>query len=179
MRFLRLMELRCSKASIQYSSGFFFLIKSDIRWHRSCHAPCRGSTMKIALPVCGNRISTVFDAADELLTIENNPGVAPVQSRTFWREDTLIARTARIKELGAQILICGALSGVVKRMLEAAGIRVIPFIRGTVDDVFDAFCNGKLSDKRFFLPGCAPCGGQGGQNRRHHGHCKTGGKGRP
>ena len=135
--------------------------------------------MKIAIPVCGNRVSTVFDAAEELLMIENNPGAAPVQSRTFWREDTLIARAARIRELGAQVLICGALSEVVKRMLEAAGIRVIPFIRGTADEVFEAFCKGKLSRERFFLPGCAPCEGQGEHHRRHHGHCKTGGKGRP
>jgi predicted Fe-Mo cluster-binding NifX family protein len=134
--------------------------------------------MKIALTVCGNRVSTVFDSADELLMIENNPGVAPVQSRTSWKEDTLIARTARIKELGAQVLICGALSGVVKRMLEAAGIRVISFVRGTVDEVFEAFCSGNLSSERFFLPGCAPCDGQGEQRRRHRGHCKTGGKGR-
>jgi predicted Fe-Mo cluster-binding NifX family protein len=133
--------------------------------------------MKIALTVYGNRVSTVFDAADELLMIENNPGVAPVQSRVFWKEDTLFARIARIKELGAHVLICGALSEVVKRMLEAAGIRVIPFIRGTVDDVFEAFCKGKLSSERFFLPGCAPCERQGERRRRQGAHCKTGGKG--
>jgi predicted Fe-Mo cluster-binding NifX family protein len=113
--------------------------------------------MKIAIPVCGNRVSTVFDTADELLMIETRTGVAPEQSRAFWREDTLIDRTARIRELGVQVLICGALSGAVSRMLEAAGVRVIPFIRGTVDEVFDAFCNGKLKGSHFFLPGCAPC----------------------
>jgi predicted Fe-Mo cluster-binding NifX family protein len=128
--------------------------------------------MKIAIPVCGNRLSTVFDAADELLTVETGPGVAPEQSRSRWKEDTVIARTAHIRESGVQVLICGALSGSVARMLNAAGIRVIPFLRGTVDEVLDAFCNGTLSGRHFFLPGCTPCEGQGRQRRRLRGGCK-------
>ncbi len=127
--------------------------------------------MKIAMPVCGNRLSTVFDTADELLMLETGPGVAPEQSRARWKEDTVIARTAQIKESGVQVLICGALSGSVARMLNAAGVRVIPFIRGTVDEVLEAFCNGTLSGKHFFLPGCTPCEGQG-RRRRLRGGCK-------
>jgi predicted Fe-Mo cluster-binding NifX family protein len=128
--------------------------------------------MKIAIPVCGNRLSTVFDAADELLTVETRPGVAPEQSRAHWKKDSVIARTAHIRESGVQVLICGALSGSVARMLSAAGIRVIPFIRGNVDEVLDAFCNGTLSGRHFFLPGCTPCEGQGRQRRRLRGRCK-------
>lgn len=129
--------------------------------------------MKIAIPVCGNRVSTVFDAADELLMIDNTPGDSPDLSRAHWREDTMIARTTQIRELGVQVLICGALSGAVECMLNAAGVQVIPFIRGTVDEVFDAFCNGNLRGRRFFLPGCAPCEGQGQQRRRRRGLHKT------
>jgi predicted Fe-Mo cluster-binding NifX family protein len=127
--------------------------------------------MKIAMPVCGNRLSTVFDAADELLMVETGPGVTPGQSRSRWKEDTLIARTAQIRESDVQILICGALSGSVARMLNAAGIRVIPFIRGTVDEILEAFCNETLSGRHFFLPGCTPCEGQG-RRRRLRGGCK-------
>ena len=127
--------------------------------------------MKVAIPVCGNRVSTVFDAADELLMVETGPGVAPEQSRTQWKADTVISRAAHIRESGVQVLICGALSGSVARMLNAAGIRVIPFIRGTVDEVLDAFSNGTLSGRHFFLPGCAPCEGQG-RRRRLRGGCK-------
>ena len=135
--------------------------------------------MKIAISVCGNRVSTVFDAADELLMIDNTPGVSPEPSRAFWKENSLIGKTTQIRELGVQVLICGALSGAVARMLEAAGVQVIPFIRGTVDEVFDAFCNGKLKGSHFFLPGCAPCEGQGPQRRRRHGSGRTGGEEKP
>ena len=127
--------------------------------------------MKIAMPVCGNRLSTVFDTADELLMVETGPGVVPEQSRARWKADTVIARTVHIKESGVQVLICGALSGSVARMLNAAGIRVIPFIRGTVDEVLEAFCNETLSGRHFFLPGCTPCEGQG-RRRRLRGGCK-------
>jgi predicted Fe-Mo cluster-binding NifX family protein len=135
--------------------------------------------MKVAIPVCGNRVSTVFDAADELLMIETVSGELPEQSRERWKADTPMARIVQIREAGVQVLICGALSGSVERMLNAAGIRVIPFIRGTDGEVFDAFCNGTLSGRRFFLPGCArPCEGQGRQRRRMRGDCKRGGSGK-
>lgn len=130
--------------------------------------------MKIAIPVCGERVSTVFDAADELLTIEIRSGVAPEPSRTAWRDDSLIDRTAMIRESGVKLLICGALSKAAERMLEAAGIQVISFIRGTVDEVFEAYCSGHLKESHYFLPGCAPCEGQGRQRRRRGG-CKNGG----
>ena len=130
--------------------------------------------MKIAMPVCGNRLSTVFDAADELLMIETVPGVTSEQSRAHWKEDNVIARTAYIRESGVQVLICGAMSRSVARMLNVAGIRVIPFIRGTVDEVLEAFCNGTLSGRHFFLPGCTPCEWQG-RRRLLRGGCKRGG----
>ena len=105
--------------------------------------------MKIAIPVCDNRLSTVFDAADELLLIETGPGVELKRSRAAWRAETAIGRTARIRELGVQVLICGALSGAVERMLEAAGIWVIPFIGEPWDEVIGAFCSGNLRGRRF------------------------------
>ncbi len=135
--------------------------------------------MKIAMPVCGNRVSTVFDAADELLIIDNTTGASPELSRIHWSDDTLIARTTQIRELGVQVLICGALSDTVERMLNAAGVQVIPFIRGTADEVFEAFRNGRLQEKRFYLPGCIPCEGQEQQRRNLCGFRKEGTKNKP
>ena len=125
--------------------------------------------MKIAIPVCENRVSTVFDAADVLLLIETGPGDAEKRSSVAWEGESAIGRTARIREMGVQVLICGALSGAVERMLEAAGIQVISFVRGGVDEVFEAFRSGTLRERHFFMPGCAPCKGKGKQRRRRHG----------
>ena len=137
---------------------------------------CSGVCMKIAIPVSGNRVSTVFDAADELLLIETGPGNAQQRSRSVWVGENAVGRIARIREMEAHILICGAMSAAVERMLEAAGVRVISFVRGTVDEVLDAFHNGKLGEGRFFLPGCAPC--EGWEQQRHRqGPGRTGGGG--
>ncbi len=131
--------------------------------------------MRIAIPVSGNRVSTVFDAADELLLVETGLQNVQQRSRTAWVGENAIGRTARIREMGVQVLICGAMSGAVERMLEAAGVRVISFVRGTVDEVLEAFCSGQIGERRFFMPGCAPCEGWGQQRRRRRGPCKAGG----
>lgn len=132
--------------------------------------------MRIAIPVSGNRISTVFEAADELLLIETGAEKAQQRSRIAWVGENAIGRTVRIREMGVQVLICGAMSGAVEYMLEAAGVRVISFVRGTVDEILGAFRSGKLGEKRFFLPGCAPCEGWE-QQRRRQGPGRTGGRG--
>jgi len=113
--------------------------------------------MKIAIPVCGDRVSTVLDAADEFLIIEDGTRGAWIQTKASWKEDTPIGRILQLRDLGIQVLICGAVVRPMARMLETAGIRVIAYVRGTADEVFEAFHNGDLDSRRFFLPGCAPC----------------------
>jgi predicted Fe-Mo cluster-binding NifX family protein len=127
--------------------------------------------MKIALPLCGNRLSTVFDAADELLIVETRPGAEEEHSRMHWGADSAIARIAQLRESGVQILICGALSGPLECMLSAAGIRVIPFVRGTDSEILDAFRSGTLKERQFYLPGCAPCTGRVRRGRYRGGGC--------
>lgn len=134
--------------------------------------------MKIALPVCGNRVATVFDAADELLMVESGPDAESEQTRMRWHADSAIARIAQLKESGVQILICGALSRPLEHILSAAGIRVIPFIRGTDNEILNAFRNGTLTERQFYLPGCAPCAGRGRQGRYRGGGCRQKGWGK-
>ncbi|MDD5170056.1 MAG: NifB/NifX family molybdenum-iron cluster-binding protein [Syntrophales bacterium] len=112
--------------------------------------------MKIAIPVQGNHVATVFDAADDILIIEKGLGSAMDASRLSFAKDTNIDKVAFLKEQGVDILLCGALSGFMRRMIEAAGIRVTPFIRGPVEEVVEAFLCSKLDDRRFLMPGCCP-----------------------
>ena len=112
--------------------------------------------MRIAIPVLGDRISTVFDTADELVIIEHRPGDSPIRSRTPCLQNAMMARTAQFRTLQVDILICGAIARPMRNRIEAAGIRVISFIRGSVDDVYDAFCRGELAERQYILPGCRP-----------------------
>jgi len=112
--------------------------------------------MKIAIPVQGDHVATVFEAAEDLLLIEKRAGPAADLSRVPFTKNTNIDKVAFLKERNVDVLICGALSGFMRRMIESAGIRVTPFIRGPVEDVVDAFLRGKLEDPQFFMPGCCP-----------------------
>jgi predicted Fe-Mo cluster-binding NifX family protein len=124
-------------------------------WKLKRHA-AEGDDMKIAIPVQGDHVATVFDAADDLLMIDKGPGPAMDSSRQSFTMDINIDKVAFLKEWDVDVLICGALSGFMRRMIEAAGIRVTSFIRGPVEEVVDAFFRGKLEERQFFMPGCCP-----------------------
>jgi predicted Fe-Mo cluster-binding NifX family protein len=133
--------------------------------------------MKIAIPVQGDHVATVFDGADEFLMFETQPGEAVAPFRISCAEDTCISKVSFLKNRGVDILICGALSGFIRRMIEAADIRIFPFVRGTAEEVVEAFCSGALDDRRFFLPGCCPASFPVLRRRRWRGsHMNKGGK---
>lgn len=110
--------------------------------------------MKVIVPYWQGRISPLFDAAGIVLLveIENN---REVRRMTYsLHSDDVLQRVRQTLGLGADILICGAISGPLERMLRATGLEVIPNICGSVDDVLNAYVRGTLFDTQFLLPGC-------------------------
>ena len=65
-------------------------------------------------------------------------------------------RIQRLKDVGVDILICGAVSQPVAAAVQVAGIHLIPFIAGPVVDVLKAYLEGMLTTPAFQMPGC--CG---------------------
>ena len=110
--------------------------------------------MKIAIPHWQNRISPVFDASKHLLLItvhagkENDRKQLMLSSYDFW------LRTKTLSHYGVGIVICGAISHSLETVLLSAGIRVIGFVCGRVEDVTQAFLYGQLDDAGFRMPGC-------------------------
>jgi len=111
--------------------------------------------MKIAIPTWNHHVSTVCDFSDRLLIVTVESGHTTDRTLVPFLERTTLEKAARLQKLGIQILLCGAVSKPLQRMLVASGIRVIPFLRGTVDDALEAYLKGYLSDPRFNLPGCS------------------------
>lgn len=126
--------------------------------------------MRIAVPVWRDRISPVFDVAGSLLLVDLREGTPALRSDAILQEEDPDSRTARLGELGVDVLICGAISRPLESMLAAAGIKVIARVCGGVDDVLDAYRSGRLGDRAFAMPGC--CG-----RRRGFGHGRRCGKG--
>ncbi|MBN1766689.1 MAG: NifB/NifX family molybdenum-iron cluster-binding protein, partial [Sedimentisphaerales bacterium] len=112
--------------------------------------------MKIAVPQWQGRISPVLDVASNVLLVYIE------DHRELQRQqDTLVptdpwARAQAIRQMGADVLICGAVSWPLETALRSAGIQVISNICGPVEEVLAAFCNGQLDEKEFMMPGC--CG---------------------
>ena len=110
--------------------------------------------MKTALTVWENRISPVFDSACKFLLVDiENKAVISRHSEKFYSE-TPSHRAKRLFDLGIMVLICGAISESPANMIEAHGIKLIPFITGSVDDVLNAYIKGNLTTPIFLMPGC-------------------------
>jgi predicted Fe-Mo cluster-binding NifX family protein len=112
-------------------------------------------TMKMALTVWGNRISPVFDAAHMLLVVEvENTKIISRRYEPFYPE--LPTRLAvRLAEMNVAILICGAISEMPANILEANGIKLIPFITGDAGEVIDAYVKNVPFMPAFLMPGCS------------------------
>lgn len=123
--------------------------------------------MKIALSIFKDSISTVFDAADQLLILDADE--AKGQKRTMIKLNTTDAagRATQLKEKGIEILICGAISRPLEASISSSGIVVYPFVRGAVEEIILAYQNGQLSSGNFALPGCLrrECAGNRRRNR--------------
>lgn len=52
------------------------------------------------------------------------------------------------------LVICGAVSEQPAAMLEAAGIRLLPFVAGDVRQVLERYVQGRALDSEFRMPGC-------------------------
>jgi len=111
--------------------------------------------MRIAIPVWNENISPVFDTAARVLVLHYKGSQEISRTETFLEGQDLYSRCHRLKTLEVDTLICGAISKCYYMMLcKSAGIRVIPWISGTVTEVLDAFMSGTLMDTKFLMPGC-------------------------
>jgi predicted Fe-Mo cluster-binding NifX family protein len=131
---------------------------------------------RIAIPTWNGTVSPVFDTASRLLVVEADEGRECSRFETDITENFLPSKTMRLTGLAVDTLICGAVSRPLAYMITTAGIKLIPWISGQVEDVLQAFLQGNLFDLRFIMPGCAgPWGkGPGGRHGRGMGRRRRG-----
>ncbi len=128
--------------------------------------------MKIAVPVWNDSVSNVFDFAGKLLLVEFDNGKEVSRSEIPLRVQSLPERAGGLKQLGVNVLLCGAISRALANMVTASGIEVLPYVTGRVDDILQAYLTGQLIHPRFTMPGCWPGA------RKGFGRCRRGGRGR-
>jgi predicted Fe-Mo cluster-binding NifX family protein len=111
--------------------------------------------MRLAIAVWNGRVSPVFDTAAQVLMVDLDEARERSRRAEALSETSPAWRVRRLVELGVELLICGALSRPLATMLAGAGIRVLPWTAGPVDDVLAAYLAGKLPHPQWTLPGCA------------------------
>ncbi|MBW1714368.1 MAG: dinitrogenase iron-molybdenum cofactor biosynthesis protein [Deltaproteobacteria bacterium] len=131
--------------------------------------------MKIAIPTWNGRVSPVFDAASRLVVVEVGEEGEYSRFETDISEYFPPSKTMRLTGLGVDTLICGAISKPLANMVTTAGINLIAWISGQVEDVLHAFLQGNLFDVQFMMPGRPGQWGKGppgpgtGRGRRRRG----------
>ncbi|MCD6117561.1 NifB/NifX family molybdenum-iron cluster-binding protein [bacterium] len=109
--------------------------------------------MKIAITTWENRISPVFDTSRHLRIVElSNNGINSHIENIA--SNMPYGKTECIKQLGIDVLICGAITKKLYTDIINAGIKIVPFVCGNVDDVLNEYLNKDSLDGKFLMPGC-------------------------
>jgi len=125
--------------------------------------------MKIAIPVWKGYVSSAFDFAHRLLLVDLVNGRETGRSEISLPPESIPERANRLKTLGVEVLICGAISRSLTSLVAASGIIVLPYVIGPVDEILKAYITGRLGQPQFILPGFWP-GARKGFGRWRRGH---------
>ena len=90
--------------------------------------------MRIAIPVCEGGISPVFDVAKHMILVDVESGQETTRTEVSLENSDPDSIAQRIVDLGADTLICGAISLPLESYLLSTGVDVIPLIDTPLDD---------------------------------------------
>jgi len=122
--------------------------------------------MKIAIPIWNGRVSSAFDFAHKLLLVDIEYGREAGRVEISMLPESNPEKANRLKALGVEVLICGAISRSLASQVQACGVKVLPYVVGQVDEILKAYLTGKLIEPQFALPGCWPGARKGFRRRR-------------
>jgi predicted Fe-Mo cluster-binding NifX family protein len=116
--------------------------------------------MKTAFATWDNRIAPVFDIARQIHLVEAESGRIVAETEEVLADDMPVQKALRLAELGADTLVCGAISRLLQDMVASYGIRVIPFVAGDLREIIQAWLSDNLEHDVFAMPGCCGRGGR-------------------
>jgi predicted Fe-Mo cluster-binding NifX family protein len=102
-------------------------------------------TCRIAIPVFGARVSSRLDCSESVLLISVEEGQAVRREESRWMHLNQLGRMDLLVREGVEVLICGGLTEVCENFLRDTGIKVIPWVRGEVDEVLSQYLGGTLA----------------------------------
>jgi len=112
--------------------------------------------MKVAIAVWEDRVSSVLDFSQRLVVVALEAGRETGRTEIDLREHSAFVKLARLRDLGIDVVICGAVSQPLACAFQGCGIQLLPYVTGTVDEVLKAYRAGQLSRPQYALPGWWP-----------------------
>ena len=127
--------------------------------------------MRIAIPVWNDCVSSAFDFAHRLLLIDIQDSSETKRSEISLDPELISQRATRLKTLGVEVLICGAISRSLASLVAVSGIVVLPYVLGPVDEILKAYLIDQLDQPKFAMP----CSWPGARKNFRRGHrCRRG-----
>lgn len=117
------------------------------------------------MPVAGTRVSPLFDVARTVLLADIEGGEFKNRSSCDLRPGPPLQRAVLLRNLGVNTLVCGGISTAYAMLVQAQGIRLVPWVAGEVEEVLQAYVAGRLARPEFMMPGCCHRRRRGGWGR--------------
>lgn len=113
---------------------------------------------RIAVTVWRGRMSPVLDVSTRalLLTVEDG---RVLDRAELDLPETGGAKLAALANRGVGTLLCGAASHLMAQQAASFGLRLVPFLAGTIEEVVTAYLAGRLPHPSLSMPG-ATAGGE-------------------
>jgi predicted Fe-Mo cluster-binding NifX family protein len=128
----------------------------------------------IAIPAFQERVSPLLDVSDRYAIYETENGEIKQKVGITVACDSDAQRIEKLKEIGVDTIICGAVSGYIARFINERGMRLVSMMYGPLEEIIDAYLRNALPACR---TGPAACGrrqrrrrgpGSGAAARRNH-----------
>ena len=126
----------------------------------------------IALPVFQNRVSPLMDVSSRYIIYETEDGKIKQRIDISLNTDGESSRVEKLKEIGVNTIICGAVSGYVSHIINEKGMRLLPMIYGPVEEIIEHYLKNTLGSF------CSVTGICKGRKRQRRGQCGMGPAGR-
>jgi predicted Fe-Mo cluster-binding NifX family protein len=110
--------------------------------------------MRVAIPLWQGRVSPVFDEANRILLVDISGRQEQRRQEELLAVQNPFERAKLFPKLGVDVLICGMISQIQQTALASVGIRIIPHICGSMEDVIAAFLDGRIESGALLMPGC-------------------------
>lgn len=110
--------------------------------------------MNIAIPVWNKRVAPVFDAADRWLKVTLNGKEWQIKTELFFGSADPQQKVQELLHQKIEYLFCGAIPYCIELDLNSKGCSVAAFIRGSPEQILEAFINKTLDNPAYRMPGC-------------------------